>query len=109
MTFSRIRPAPIAGALGAEIAGVTLAEDLSDDIVAELRAALLEHLVLFFRGQDVTPEQHLAFAKRFGDLMAYPMVSDLDDHPDIVPVVKREGAVLAKDVFVSNSPMSLIG
>lgn len=90
MNFSRIRPVPIAGALGAEIEGVNLAEDLSDDVIAELRTALLEHLVLFFRGQDVTPEHHLAIAKRFGDLIAYPMVSGLDDHPDIVPVVKKE-------------------
>lgn len=90
MNFSRIRPVPIAGALGAEVEGVGLADDLSDDVVTELRAALLEHLVLFFRDQDISPEQHLAFAKRFGDLMAYPMVSGLDDHPDIVPVIKRE-------------------
>jgi len=90
LNFSRIRPVPIAGALGAEVEGVGLADDLSDDVVTELRAALLEHLVLFFRDQDISPEQHLAFAKRFGDLMAYPMVSGLDDHPDIVPVIKRE-------------------
>jgi len=90
LNFSRIRPVPIAGALGAEIEGVNLADDLSDDVVAELRMALLEHLVLFFRDQDITPEHHLAFSRRFGDLVAYPMVSGLDGYPDIVPVVKRE-------------------
>jgi taurine dioxygenase len=78
----------ISGALGAEIGNVDLAKELGDDIIAEIRSALLEHKVIFFRDQDITPAQHLAFAKRFGEVVEYPMVKGLDEAPEIVPVVK---------------------
>ena len=79
----------LAPAHGAEIGGVDLSHDLSDGVIAEIRQALLNHLVIFFRGQDITPARHLAFARRFGDLVFYPMVKGLEDYPEIVPVVKR--------------------
>ena len=91
MTFDIIRPNALAPALGAEIGGADLAQDLDDDTTAEIRRALLQYRVVFFRDQDITPEQHLAFARRFGGLVDYPMVKGLDDHPEIVPVVKLEG------------------
>jgi taurine dioxygenase len=78
----------ISGALGAEIGNVDLAHENGDDIIAEIRGALLEHKVIFFRDQDITPAQHLAFAKRFGEVVEYPMVKGLDEAPEIVPVVK---------------------
>lgn len=78
----------VAGALGAEIGDVDLSEGLSDATIAEIRQALLDHKVIFFRDQDITPEQHLAFAKRFGDVVEYPMVKGLNEVPEIVPVVK---------------------
>lgn len=78
----------ISGALGAEICNVDLAQELGDDIIAEIRGALLQHKVIFFRDQDITPAQHLAFAKRFGEVVEYPMVKGLDEAPEIVPVVK---------------------
>lgn len=80
----------ISGALGAEIGNVDLAQDLSDETIAEIRSALLAHKVVFFRDQDITPHQQLAFAKRFGEIVEYPMVKGLDDVPEIVPVVKLE-------------------
>jgi taurine dioxygenase len=79
---------PVGGAIGAEIAGVDLARPLDDATVAALRQALLDHLVIFFRGQDITPAQHLAFARRFGKTTGYPMLKGLKDHPEIVEVVK---------------------
>ncbi|MED5395090.1 MAG: TauD/TfdA family dioxygenase [Pseudomonadota bacterium] len=88
--YSRIQVEPVAGVLGAEIAGVDLAEDLDDETIAEIRGAWLENLVVFFRDQDITPAQHLAFAKRFGDIVEYPLVDGLDEFPEIVPVVKLE-------------------
>ena len=91
MTFDIIRPNALAPALGAEIGGADLAQDLDDDTTAEIRRALLQYRVVFLRDQDITPEQHLAFARRFGGLVDYPMVSGLIDHPEIVPVVKLEG------------------
>ena len=81
---------PIAGALGAELHGVDLARDLDDDVVAEIRQAWLDHLVVFFRDQKLTPAQQVAFARRLGDPMAYPQLKGLPDHPMITPVVKLE-------------------
>ena len=81
---------PIAGALGAEITGVDLSKDLSDDTVAEIRRAWLEHQVVFFRDQDLPPARFLAFAQRFGEPIEYPFVKGLDEMPKIIPVLKLE-------------------
>ena len=85
-----LRVQPIAGALGAVIDGIDLSEDLSEGVIADIRQALLDHCVIFFRGQDITPLQHLAFAKRFGSPVEYPLVKGLDGLSEIVPVVKLE-------------------
>ena len=90
MTFDTIQAIPVSPALGAEIGGVDLSQPLGDDVIAEIRQAWLEYRVVFFRDQDITPEQHLAFARRFGDLATYPMVKGLDDYPEIAPVIKLE-------------------
>jgi taurine dioxygenase len=79
---------PIAGVLGAEIHGVDLAQPLSDDVVSAIRRALLDHLVVFFRDQQLSPAQLVAFGKRFGTLGRYPLVAGLPDYPEIIEVVK---------------------
>lgn len=79
----------IAGALGAEIEGLDLRHTPDAETIAALRAALLEHLVVFFHGQDLTAEQFMAFAERFGEPVEYPMVRGLDDHPLIIEVAKE--------------------
>ena len=74
-----IQVEPAESALGAEISGVDLAGDLSAQTISEIRSALLEHLVIFFRGQShITSDQQARFARRFGDLVEYPMVKGLD-------------------------------
>jgi taurine dioxygenase len=80
----------IAGALGAEIAGVDLAQDLDDGTIAAIRRAWLDHLVIFSRGQQLTPARFLAFARRFGEVVEYPFLKGLDGFPEITPVVKLE-------------------
>jgi taurine dioxygenase len=80
----------IAGAIGAEIEGVDLARDLEDETVAAIRRLWLEHLVIFFRDQELSPERFLAFARRFGKPVEYPFVKGIDEFPEIIPVVKRE-------------------
>ncbi|HUT48233.1 MAG TPA: TauD/TfdA family dioxygenase [Alphaproteobacteria bacterium] len=77
-------------ALGAEIGGVDLAGPLDDATIAAIRQALLDHLVIFFRDQTITPAQHLAFARRFGETADYPMLKGLEGFPEIVEVVKLE-------------------
>jgi taurine dioxygenase len=90
VTSAQLTVHPVAGALGAEISGVDLSRPLSEATVAALRRAWLEHLVIFFRDQDLTPAQFLGFARRFGDPIEYPFVKGLDEYPEIIPVLKRE-------------------
>jgi taurine dioxygenase len=59
---------PLAYALGAAITGLDLRERQSDETIAVIRQAWLDHLVLWFPGQDLTPEQQMAFCSRFGEL-----------------------------------------
>lgn len=85
-----IRVHPIAGALGAVISDIDLSKDLADEAVAAIRRAWLEHLVIFFDDQDLSPAQFLAFARRFGEVIEYPFVKGLEGFPEIVPIVKLE-------------------
>jgi len=80
----------IAGALGAEIRGVDLAGSLSADRVAEIRRALLDHLVVFFRDQHLTVAQFLAFARTLGKPIEYPLIKGLPEYPDVIEVTKLE-------------------
>ena len=80
---------PLAGALGAEIGGIDLAAATADDDqVAEIRRIWLEHGVVVFRDQPLTPDEFLAFASRIGPLARYPMVPGIDGYPDIIAVTK---------------------
>jgi taurine dioxygenase len=90
MASTRIRIRPIAGALGAEIEGVDLARELDEETVAAIRRAWLDHLVIFFRDQDLPPERFLALARRFGRPIEYPFVKGIEGFPEITPVVKLE-------------------
>lgn len=86
--FRRIAVAPVAGALGADISGVDL-NRLDEETVAEIRAALLRHSVVFFRDQSFAPESQTAFARRFGALNRHPYVKPIDGHPDVFRIVKE--------------------
>ena len=80
---------PLAGALGAEIGGIDLAAATADDDqVAEIRRIWLEHGVVVFHDQPLTPDEFLAFASRIGPLARYPMVPGIDGYPDIIAVTK---------------------
>lgn len=79
----------VAGALGAEIGGVDLSKPLADGAVAAIRKALVEHQVIFFRDQDLSPEQQLAFGRRFGPLNIHPYVSGMADHPEVMEIIKE--------------------
>ncbi len=79
----------ISGALGAEISGVNLGQPIDDAVLAEIRAALLENLVIFFRDQDMTPGLLLAFARRWGEIHRHPFIVGMPDYPDVLELVKR--------------------
>jgi taurine dioxygenase len=89
MSYQSIEVRPIAGSLGAEIHGVDLARPLSNSATDELRRAFVEHLVLFFRDQRLTPEEQLAFTRLFGPICRVPYVKHMDEYPDIIAVLKE--------------------
>lgn len=80
---------PLTGACGAEVFGVNIAHSLSDQTVAAIRNALLQHGVIFFRDQQLVPETHRAFTRRFGDVVVNPVYAHVEGYPDIMPVVKE--------------------
>ena len=80
----------ISGALGAELGGVDLAQPLADGTIAGIRRAFLEHQVIFFRDQDLTPAQFMTFARAMGTPIEYPFVKGLPDFPQIIEVKKLE-------------------
>ena len=80
----------VAGALGAEIGGVDLRGTPSPEIAAAIRGALLEHLVVFFRDQDLTPAELLAFASTMGTPVEYPFVAGIPGFPEVIEVAKLE-------------------
>ncbi|MEM9684732.1 MAG: TauD/TfdA family dioxygenase, partial [Pseudomonadota bacterium] len=81
---------PVAGAMGAEIHGVDLAKDLDDDLFADIHQALLDHGAIFFRDQDITPEQQLDFGGRWGTVHVHPHMDSLAGYPGVIEIVKKE-------------------
>ena len=80
----------IAGALGAEIHGLDLSRALTDEIAKAVRQAFLEHQVIFFRDQPLTPAQFMAFARRMGRPVEYPFVKGIEGFPEVIEVKKLE-------------------
>ena len=85
---SRVMIEPLNPVIGAEIGGIDLREPLSDDDIEAIQQALNEHQVVFFRDQEITPEQHLAFGRRFGELHVHPSVraKPRSEWTEILPV-----------------------
>ena len=100
----------VAGALGAEVQGIDIAAGVSDETVAALRAAWLEHSVLFFRDQNLDVNAFFDFASRFGEVMEYPFVKGLAENPKVIPILKLEhetvnfGGVWHSDTAYLNEP-----
>ena len=78
----------LSGALGAEIEGIDL-KDSSIENCNKINNLLLEHKVLFFRNQDISPEQQIDLAKFFGPLERHVYVKALDKHPEIIRIIKE--------------------
>lgn len=88
--FRHISVEPLTPAIGAIISGVNIADDLSEEVVTEIRQAYLQYLVIFLREQTLTPDRLVAFAKRFGEIGYYPFVEGMAGQPEVVEVVKKE-------------------
>lgn len=79
----------LAGALGAEIGGVDLSRELSSEAVAQIRQAFVEHQVIFFRDQALTPAQQVRLGARFGPLNIHPYVAGMASQPEVMEIVKE--------------------
>jgi taurine dioxygenase len=98
---------PVAGALGAEVRGVSLRGDINDASLGAIRAALLRHLVLFFPEQHLDPAQHRDFAARWGEMEIHPFIPKVEGYPEVVEL-RASGGYVADvwhtDVTFSDRP-----
>ena len=79
---------PLCPALGAVLHNIDLSRTLPEEQVDVVQQALLEHQVVFFRDQSLGPEDLSRLANQFGSPTVYPFVEGLDDHPDVIEVLK---------------------
>ena len=91
MRNSQLEVRPISGAGGAEIFGVDVAQDLDDGTVGEIRDALNEHCVVFFRDQEIDVAQHKRFARKFGEIFLHPNFATVMEDPEVVMVRREPG------------------
>ena len=80
---------PLSPAIGAEILGVDLGMDLSDAVIADIRQALLDHCVIFFRDQEIDTKQHKRLARRFGEIFVHPNFNTGDHDPEVVTIHRK--------------------
>jgi alpha-ketoglutarate-dependent sulfate ester dioxygenase len=78
----------VGATIGAELTGLDLTDDLGDEVIAEIRQALLDYKVVFFRDQPLSAAQHVGFARRFGELEVHPFIPANEEHPELVRLAK---------------------
>jgi taurine dioxygenase len=114
VTRTDISVHPLTGTIGAEIRGVDLAEDLDDETIAAIRRAWLDHCVVFFRDQDITPEQQVRFATRFSTVQRAVFENTASDQPDltVIDMVSPKGSGTdqwhADSTFMAAPPLGAV-
>lgn len=102
MRYETIQVVPLTPNIGAEIGGIDLANPLSDQQFNEIHHVLMRHLVIFFRDQKLTTDQHKAFGRRFGELHIHPVVG-MADHPEVIEIMADENSTyIAGEVWHSD-------
>ncbi len=105
MTAAPSRPQleirPLSGSLGAEVHGIRLAGATADDAAA-IHALLLEHMVLFFPGQRLTPDEHIAFGRHFGELESHPNLAFESERPEFFELRAADGRGAVADEWHSD-------
>ncbi len=89
MDYKEIEVTPQSAALGAVISGVDLSKEPSKHAMAELEDAFGRYSVIFFRDQNLTPQQHIALAERWGAINVNRFFKPLDGYPQIAQVIKE--------------------
>ena len=104
---------PTGGALGAVVTGIDLSQPQPATTTAEIRRAWLDHLVLVFPDQPLTPDDYEAFARTIGTPMQYPFVDSIEENPFIIEVRKEPhetenfgGAWHSDTVYLERPPMA---
>ncbi|MBV9331506.1 MAG: TauD/TfdA family dioxygenase, partial [Alphaproteobacteria bacterium] len=109
LTVTRLTPA-----IGAVIGNIDLSRDLDAEQIEEIRCCLLEHQVVFFEGQNLTPVQHRNFAARFGALHTHPLYPAVPDAPELFILDNHAGNPTDNDAwhtdvtFIETPPMASI-
>ena len=88
-SFRLIQVQPLLGSFGAEISGVDLKQPFSEDMIDEIRRAWLQHCLIVFRDQQISPADQLAFAQQLGEVDTYPFVKPLPGFPGVIPIIKE--------------------
>jgi taurine dioxygenase len=88
--MSDLEVRPVSGGVGVEIANVDLAHDLSNSDFAAIRDAFIEHGLIFFREQNMTPDEHIAFAERWGEININRFFPRVEGYDQIAAVVKEK-------------------
>jgi taurine dioxygenase len=91
MRNSQIEVRPIAGSIGAEVHNVDVSQELDDGTVRDIRKALLDHCVIFFRDQKLDVARHKAFTRRFGEIFIHPNYKGMQADPEIIQIVREPG------------------
>jgi taurine dioxygenase len=91
-TYNCFKVKPLSGTVGAVLSGIDISEDLSADAIAEIRRAWLEHLVIFFRDQQLSDERLMVFGRYFGELYLHPNLAQKGPNPEVIHVVKEPDA-----------------
>lgn len=109
--FKRIGVEPISGACGCEITGVDLREPLDQETLGEIMKAFEHFTVIVLRNQDLTPEQHKAFSRHFGEITELPQAPIYGEHRDMQEVRREafepENVVPSFEHFHTDSPFLL--
>jgi taurine dioxygenase len=84
--YTHFEARPLSPTIGAELIGFDIANHTSEEAIAEVRRALLAWKVVFFRDQDITRAQHIAFARRFGDLEIHPATPKDQEDPEVLRI-----------------------
>lgn len=114
MSFRNFDVRPVAGRIGAEILGPDLSRDLSDDLIAEVRQALVQYKVIFFREQQLDADGQIAFARRFGEVTtAHPTLPAWAERAEVLDLDYRNTATRANQwhtdvTFVDRPPLGSI-
>ena len=86
-----IKAEQLTRSIGAEVTGVSLGDASRDDrLFKEIKALLLKHKVLFLRDQNMTRAEHVAFARKFGELEDHPVVGSHPEHPGLVLIYRSD-------------------